>query len=50
VGGFYVSLPRDVLDELRALRGPGRSYSEGILRVAKGDAAGDPRAHPYFYP
>ena len=36
-GSFVVPLPRDVLDKLNYLRGPGESYSEVILRVAKGE-------------
>jgi hypothetical protein len=28
-----------VIDRLRALRGPGESYSDVILRLAKGDDA-----------
>ncbi len=35
-GGFYVTLPRDVLDQLKALRGPGESYSDVIVRVTRG--------------
>jgi hypothetical protein len=29
-------LPRSVADRLRALRGPGESYSDVVLRVARG--------------
>jgi hypothetical protein len=36
-GSFVVPLPRDVLDKLNYLRGPGESYSDVILRVAKGE-------------
>jgi hypothetical protein len=36
-GGYLVTLPRGVLDRLKALRGPGESYSDVILRVAMAD-------------
>ena len=35
-GQRLIWLPRDVLDRLRRLRGPGESYSDVILRVAAG--------------
>jgi hypothetical protein len=38
-GAYFVTLPRDVLDKLNYLRAPGESYSDVILRVAKGDRA-----------
>ena len=36
-GGFKITLDRHTLDRLKALRGPGESYSDVILRLA-GDA------------
>jgi hypothetical protein len=33
----YIWLPRAVVDRLRSLRGPGESFSDVILRLAKGD-------------
>ena len=33
-GQRLIWLPRDVLDRLRSLRGPGEDYSDVILRVA----------------
>jgi hypothetical protein len=33
-GQRLIWLPRDVLDKLRSLRGPGEDYSDVILRVA----------------
>jgi hypothetical protein len=33
-GERYIWLPRAVVDRLRALRGPGESYSDVILRLA----------------
>jgi hypothetical protein len=35
-GGVLIVLPRDVLDRLLALGRAGESYSDVILRVAKG--------------
>jgi hypothetical protein len=40
-GDVYVWLPRDVLARLRAMRGPGESYSDAILALAKPKRAGD---------
>lgn len=38
-GGYLVTLDRNVLDRLKALREPGESYSDVIVRVAaKGEA------------
>ena len=34
-GGYLVRLDRDVLNGLRAIRRPGESYSDVILRLAK---------------
>jgi hypothetical protein len=34
-GGYLVTLPRAVLDRLKATRGPGESYSDVILWLAK---------------
>jgi hypothetical protein len=36
-GQRQIWLQRSVIDRLRALRGPGESYSDVILRRAKGD-------------
>jgi hypothetical protein len=33
-GGYLVTLPHNVLDRLKAARGPGESYSDMILRLA----------------
>ena len=33
-GGFKITLDRHTLDRLAALRGPGESYSDVILRLA----------------
>ena len=38
-GERYVWLDPKVVEHLRALRGPGESYSDAILRLAKGDGA-----------
>jgi hypothetical protein len=35
-GGFVVALPNGILDRLEALREPGESYSDVIIRVARG--------------
>ena len=35
-GGFLIVLPADVLNRLKAMRGPGESYSDVILRLARG--------------
>jgi hypothetical protein len=35
-GAYFVTLPRDVLDKLNYLRGPGESYSDVIIRTARG--------------
>jgi hypothetical protein len=37
-GGFKITLDRHTLDRLAALRGPGESYGDVILRLAKADA------------
>jgi hypothetical protein len=34
-GGYLVTLPRGLLDRLKAMRGPGESYDDVILRLAK---------------
>jgi hypothetical protein len=34
-GDRLIWLPRSVVDRLKAIRGPGESYSDVILRVAK---------------
>ena len=36
-GERYIWLPRAVVDRLRSLRGPGESFSDVILRLAKAD-------------
>jgi hypothetical protein len=36
-GSYLVTLARTVLDRLRALRGPGESYSDVIVRLPKDD-------------
>ena len=33
-GARLIWLPRDVVDRLRAMRGPGESYSDVIMRLA----------------
>ena len=38
-GGYLITLPRGVLDGLKAMRGPGESYSDVILRLARGRQA-----------
>jgi hypothetical protein len=38
-GNRYVWLAPDVIDRLRAMRGPGESYSEVILRVVEAEGA-----------
>jgi len=35
-GDRLIWLPRSVVNRLRALRGPGESYSDIVLRVARG--------------
>ncbi len=35
-GGYLMVLPHAILDHLTALRGPGESYSDVIIRVARG--------------
>jgi hypothetical protein len=34
-GGYFIYLTRQVLDRLAAARGPGESYSDAILRLAR---------------
>jgi hypothetical protein len=36
-GGLFLALPDDVLNKLKALGLAGESYSDVILRIAKGD-------------
>jgi hypothetical protein len=36
-GGYLIVLPHAVLDRLKAMRGAGESYSDVILRLAKGN-------------
>jgi hypothetical protein len=33
-GVFHITLPRDVLDKLKSLRGHGENYSDVIVRIA----------------
>jgi hypothetical protein len=35
-GDYLVTLPRGVIDRLAAMRGPGESYSDVIIRIARG--------------
>jgi hypothetical protein len=35
-GGYLFVLPHALLDRLKAMRGPGESYSDVILRLARG--------------
>jgi hypothetical protein len=35
--GYRITFPRDVLNALNYVRGPGESYSDVILRMAEGD-------------
>jgi hypothetical protein len=35
-GGYLVTLPHDVLNRLKAIRGPGESYCDVIIRIARG--------------
>jgi hypothetical protein len=39
-GGFKITLDRHTLDRLAALRGPGESYSDVIVRMS---SSGEPR-------
>jgi hypothetical protein len=34
--GYFITLPHNVLDRLKATRSPGESYSDVILRLARG--------------
>jgi hypothetical protein len=36
-GGYRFHVDRETLDQLAAARGPGESYSDVILRLAKGE-------------
>ena len=38
-GGFLVTLDHRLLDRLKAMRDPGESYSDVILKLAKGEPA-----------
>ena len=38
-GGFFVTLPYSVVDRLNYVREPGQSYSDGIIRIARGAAS-----------
>jgi hypothetical protein len=35
MGGFHITLPRDVLDMLKLIREPGESYSDVLVRIAR---------------
>jgi hypothetical protein len=37
-GGYAIILDRMVLDHLKAMRAPGESYNDVILRLAKGES------------
>ena len=39
-GGFAITLDRKTIDRLTAMRAPGESYSDAILRVASAEASG----------
>jgi hypothetical protein len=39
-GGYLLTLPRGVLNRLKAIRAPGESYSDVIIRIARGDGEG----------
>jgi coenzyme PQQ precursor peptide PqqA len=41
-GGYLITLPHNVLDRLKAARGPGESYSDVILRLREGGFRGAP--------
>jgi hypothetical protein len=34
-GGYLITLPPRVIDALKAMRGPGESYSDVIIRIAR---------------
>ena len=34
-GGYFITLPHGVVDQLNYLRGPGQSYGDVIIRVAR---------------
>jgi hypothetical protein len=36
-GGYALVIDRKTIDQLTAVRGPGESYSDVIIRLAKGD-------------
>jgi hypothetical protein len=33
-GGYRITLPHSVIERLKAIRGPGETYSDAILRLA----------------
>ena len=37
-GGYRLTLPDGMVDLLEAIRGPGESYSDAIIRIANGAA------------
>jgi predicted CopG family antitoxin len=39
-GGHSITLPHDILAKLKAMRRPGESYSDVILRVTHGERLG----------
>jgi hypothetical protein len=45
-GGYLVTLDPHALDRIKALRRPGQTYSDVILRLAKGDRTRDPLDSP----
>jgi hypothetical protein len=42
-GDYHIWLEPRLVDRLRAMRGPGESYSDVILRLAMASASPDPR-------
>ena len=42
-GGYFITLPHGVADRLKAMRGPGQSYSDVIVALA---AAGQSQHRP----
>jgi hypothetical protein len=45
-GGYFVTLPHNVLNKLNYLRGPGESYGDVIIRVARDGEGRYPCAYP----
>ena len=38
-GGYLLTLPDGMIDLLRAIRDPSESYSDAIIRIARGSAS-----------